>query len=270
MVFLPGCPDSRWAALPGASAAERLGVRLVAVNRPGYGASTPAPGGQRAVADDLVALLDALELDRVAVLGMSVGGLYAWALAGAYPERVTALGTVACPADLALLDPPAHRDHLTEDEQRALGSLRDRPRADREDALRPEFEQWRSTWPWEGPPRAIAARWLVTLSDVERGWVVDLPEEVHARSAREALGSASGYLRDAADLFGPWEVPAGSVRCPVWIWHGSEDSAASPRMARALAEQAPQGHLVLRQGHGHLDCLHAHWEEMLRVLTSPG
>ena len=36
-----GTPDTRWVARTGADAASAAGVRLVAVNRPGYGTSTP-------------------------------------------------------------------------------------------------------------------------------------------------------------------------------------------------------------------------------------
>jgi pimeloyl-ACP methyl ester carboxylesterase len=39
--FLHGCPDSRLAASSGDAAARRAGVRIVAVNRPGYGRSDP-------------------------------------------------------------------------------------------------------------------------------------------------------------------------------------------------------------------------------------
>ncbi len=43
VLFFHGCPDTRRAARSGYDAARRLGVRLIAGNRPGYGASAPAP-----------------------------------------------------------------------------------------------------------------------------------------------------------------------------------------------------------------------------------
>src|SRR3954447_23340470 len=43
VVFLPGCPDSRLAALAGHEAAVRRGVRLVAVSRPGYAVRARTP-----------------------------------------------------------------------------------------------------------------------------------------------------------------------------------------------------------------------------------
>ena len=59
---LQGTPNSRFARHP---IWERLGVRVIMADRPGYGASTRMPGrGLALVADDLVELLDHLGLDR--------------------------------------------------------------------------------------------------------------------------------------------------------------------------------------------------------------
>ena len=95
VLFFHGCPDTRLAARPGDDAARRLGVRLVAVSRPGYGQSDAAASGHLSVADDTAAVADLLGIDRFAVLGMSVGGPYALACAARHPDRVTAAGVVA-------------------------------------------------------------------------------------------------------------------------------------------------------------------------------
>ncbi|MGH3331266.1 MAG: alpha/beta fold hydrolase, partial [Nocardioidaceae bacterium] len=58
--FLHGCPDTRHAARTGEAAARRSGVRLVAVNRPGYGLSDPHESSHVSVADDIVAVADLL------------------------------------------------------------------------------------------------------------------------------------------------------------------------------------------------------------------
>lgn len=65
-------------------------ARLLAPDLPGRG-DTPARAGVSSIAahaDGLTALLDALELDTVDVLGMSMGGFVAAALAGRHPDRV--------------------------------------------------------------------------------------------------------------------------------------------------------------------------------------
>ncbi len=74
--------------------------RAVAIDLRGHGASEPpsdADYAPSACAADVLAVLDALALPRVALVGHSYGALVALAAAGAHPERV---------ARLVLADPP--------------------------------------------------------------------------------------------------------------------------------------------------------------------
>ena len=77
----------------GDAPARELGLRLVAPDRPGYGATPFHP--ERTLEeypDDLARLADHLGLDRFALLGFSGGGFHASLVARAMPERITALG----------------------------------------------------------------------------------------------------------------------------------------------------------------------------------
>ncbi len=68
------------------------GRRLIALDQRGHGDSDPAADYSRAgYVADAVAVLDHLGLDRVAVLGHSLGGVNAYQLAAWHPARVTAL-----------------------------------------------------------------------------------------------------------------------------------------------------------------------------------
>ena len=70
---------------------ERLGMRYVVVNRPGFAGSDPAPG--RTVADfaaDVEDVADALRFGRFSVVGVSAGAPYALACAWALPYRLCA------------------------------------------------------------------------------------------------------------------------------------------------------------------------------------
>jgi pimeloyl-ACP methyl ester carboxylesterase len=95
--------------------AEAPELSLVAPDLRGR-ADSVAVGGPSSVArhaEDLVAVLDALGLDRVTVCGMSMGGFVAVALATAHPERV---------GDVVLVDggfPMAVHEGLTADGVRA-------------------------------------------------------------------------------------------------------------------------------------------------------
>ena len=75
---------------------QRLGIRYLVVNRPGFGGSDPRPG--RTVADfaaDLEDLIDALGYERFSIVGVSAGAPYALACGWAMPGRIAALTVVS-------------------------------------------------------------------------------------------------------------------------------------------------------------------------------
>jgi pimeloyl-ACP methyl ester carboxylesterase len=75
-------------------AADRLGIRWVSYDRPGYGGSTPRPGRDVAsAAADVAAVADALGIGGFAVMGHSGGAPHALACGALLPERV--LGVVS-------------------------------------------------------------------------------------------------------------------------------------------------------------------------------
>jgi len=81
-----------WATL---RAALDVALTTIAVDLPGHGrSSSPSDAMRYALsrfADDIVRVLDALELERVALLGYSMGGRAALRVTLAHPDRVAAL-----------------------------------------------------------------------------------------------------------------------------------------------------------------------------------
>jgi pimeloyl-ACP methyl ester carboxylesterase len=76
--------------------AQDHGVRLIAVDRPGYGDSTLNPEQTyQSVSDDIGRLVDHLGFDRFGVLGQSSGGPFAAACARFLSDRVTACAIVS-------------------------------------------------------------------------------------------------------------------------------------------------------------------------------
>jgi pimeloyl-ACP methyl ester carboxylesterase len=93
VVFLHGGAHdaSHWAAV-----CRRLPdtLRCIVPDQRGHGHSDPAPDGDYSCAaqvSDLVGLLDALAVERCALVGHSMGGLNALRFAGTWPERTAAL-----------------------------------------------------------------------------------------------------------------------------------------------------------------------------------
>ncbi len=246
VLFSHGCPDTRWAAMTGDAAARAVGVRLLAINRPGYGRSTRHGSSHASVADDAVAVLDQLGLDRVAVLGMSVGGAYAVTLAARHPARVGALGVVATlPMDAT--GTTAVED-LVED-------------------YRPGFAEFvADVRPDDPDDEALAARWLAGLPEPDAALLRSSGSAFVAGSVREALADPDGYLRDAALLTASWPERAEDVRCPTRLWYGDSDDRARPG-GDWFAARIPGAELVVRPGATHWSALAAYWPDTLGWLV---
>src|SRR5206468_3612514 len=107
LVWHHGTPNIGSPPKPLFEAAARLGMRWVSYDRPGYGGSSPRPGRDVAsAAEDVSALVDALGIERFAVVGHSGGSPHALACAALLPDRVLGVLAIAClaPFDAGGLD----------------------------------------------------------------------------------------------------------------------------------------------------------------------
>ena len=84
-----------WVWIAGVSEAllKEMGVRFVAIDRPGYGLSDFNPKQTfESSAQDVAHVADALELgQKIWLLGYSCGGAYCWAAARYIPERIAGI-----------------------------------------------------------------------------------------------------------------------------------------------------------------------------------
>jgi pimeloyl-ACP methyl ester carboxylesterase len=71
----------------------RAGYRVIAFDRRGWGRTVVDPAGPQTAtaADDLLALLDALHIDRVHLVGTAAGGFVAFDFALSFPQRLRSL-----------------------------------------------------------------------------------------------------------------------------------------------------------------------------------
>lgn len=234
----------------GAEAPRAAGVRLVLVDRPGYGRSDFQPG--RVLLDwpaDVAELADALGIERFAVFGMSGGGPHAAACGYALPDRVSAVALVSSPGpvwdrpELRFSLPP-HRQPLVE------LAMRDRPAAACRllEDCRAELEQAR---------REPGDR------DVEDP---DLRARLQAALLETADRGPEGYARDLFILFvSPWGFAPEEISVPTRVWHGDRDPAVPVAVAEFFARTIPESSLTVLRGEGHL-VLWSRAEEILRSL----
>jgi pimeloyl-ACP methyl ester carboxylesterase len=95
LLVVHGIASSRLASMPGVSEEllKELNVRLVAIDRPGYGESDKHPQQTYATfAKDIDELADLLELgEKIWLLGYSCGGAYCWGAAYYIPDRIAGI-----------------------------------------------------------------------------------------------------------------------------------------------------------------------------------
>jgi pimeloyl-ACP methyl ester carboxylesterase len=177
------------------------GFRVIALSRPGYG-DTPLDTGRTSAeqADAIVALLDALALDRVAVLGVSGGGPASYALAGHHPDRVRCLVEVD---SLCLPMPPNRLERLVLS-SRSLVALQLRLIDHFPGLMLTLLGSTGNPSPQETADRVALLRAIVqSLSDWTRMRV--------------------GYDNDEAEFAALGELPFAQIACPTLIVHGEAD-----------------------------------------------
>jgi pimeloyl-ACP methyl ester carboxylesterase len=246
-----GTPESRLVEPLQVRLAERLGFRLVAPDRPGFGQSDPKPG--RTLLDwpaDAAGLLDALGVGTFSVVGGSGGGPYAVACGVALGDRVTAVGLVA-PAPPR--DAPAHG--FVPQEEAAL-----RARGERMAAL------------LRDDPAGFYALVEPDLSDPDREKLAATERAALERATamfREAFRQgADAYVEDHLICGGPWSDLLPRLTRPTRIWQGEDDNNVPAESTRWLAGRIPGAELTLLTGSGH-DVPEEIWPEVYGWVLDP-
>jgi 3-oxoadipate enol-lactonase len=190
------------------------GVRVISYDQRdvGHAQSVDADYSMADLADDCVGLMDALDLDRAHVMGISFGGAIALHVGLRHPDRVQSLVVGAAPDSFAR--PNAYVSQVMAAEPAERAALM------RDASLSPE---------------AQADTWLMdNLASLGRGTVT-------------ALGSrrrAAMDTYDIADVCEPIDVPTLLV-------YGELDPIAPPAVGERLHEQLPSSELVVIPGARH-------------------
>ena len=241
VLFCHGGNDCRLEALWIADAARAAGVRLVTPDRPGFGRSTHDPTRTFVSwADDAAQILDALELDRVDVLGLSGGGPHALALGARHPDRVGRIDVVASPCPwevdgfLRGVWPPIRLAYLAA-RWAPTFALRWLQRA-MNDA--PRNLRYASRMP------APDARLLAARPEVGSAMVRSVTE-AHAGGYEGAVHEWRLYTR-------PWGFVPEAIERPTRLFYGQLDGMAPPAMGRWLAERIDGAELVVVPDRAHL------------------
>jgi pimeloyl-ACP methyl ester carboxylesterase len=226
--------------------AEQKHIRLIGIDRPGIGSSTPHRyENVLAFAGDLRVIADTLGIDKMAVIGLSGGGPYTLACASAMPQRVVAVGVLGGVA-------PASGPDAIGGGVMALGSL-----------IAPVLEV-------AGLPFRLAASAFIRLIRP----VAEPALYVYARISPEAdrrllvrpefkamflddllNGSRKQLAAPFADIVvfaRDWGFRLDEVKVPVQWWHGDRDHIVPFAHGEHVVARLPDAELHHLPGESHL------------------
>lgn len=258
--WLHGTPGARRQIPAEARAfAELERIRLIGVDRPGIGSSTPHQyPNVLAFAEDLRVIADTLGIDNFAVIGLSGGGPYTLATAAAMPERVIAAGVLGGVAPY--VGPDAISSGLMN-----LGST-----------VAPVLEV-------AGLPIRLVAGTLIKLLGPVASPALEIYARISPEGDRRLLGRPefkamflddllNGTRKQLAAPFADvivfvrdWGFRLDEVKVPVHWWHGDKDHIVPFEHGAHVVTRLPEAEMTVLPGESHLGGL-GRAEEILRTM----
>lgn len=224
VVLIHGHPFDRslWRLQVAVLASE---FRVIAPDLRGFGESpvTPYLVTLRQYAEDIEELLTRLEVERAAVVGLSMGGLVAMDLASTHPNRWWALGLVATTAEPAT------------PQERAL-------RRERADLVERDGMQVLIDYMHTGLYGTQAAP--------------ELRSQVDAMMARAPVAGAAAALRGRAER-PDYRPRLRELDIPTFVCTGSEDPWSDETVTAEITAHLRHPELLILRGAGHLPNLEA-------------
>ncbi|XBB69616.1 alpha/beta hydrolase [Nocardioides sp. WV_118_6] len=265
IVWMHGTPGARRQIPVDARAyAAEAGVRIIGIDRPGIGSSTPyLYPDVRDWTADLALLLDALAIDTLRVIGLSGGGPYALAAGAAMPERVRGVGVLGGVA-------PTRGPDAAEG-----GIIRLAVHA------APVLAATRV-------PLGMALTGAIRTVKPLAGPALDLYAAVQPPGDKNLLGrpefkamflddllngsrfQTSAPLADLLLFTRDWGFALDDVRVPVRWWHGDDDHIVPFRHGQHCVDRLPDATMTTIDGESHLGGLGIAQKVMAELLALGG
>jgi pimeloyl-ACP methyl ester carboxylesterase len=233
-----GTPNIGEPPAPLMPTSERLGMRWISHDRPGYGGSTRVAGRDVvSVAGDVARIADALKIDRFAVVGHSGGGSHALACGALLPDRVVAVVSISGLAPWGGYGLDWFAGMAPAGVASLKAALAGRDAKERHEASVPEGDPGFTP----ADEAALAGDWSwfgrIVSAGLEHG--------------------PGGLVDDDLAYVMPWGFDPVEVSAPVLLLHGARDRMVPSSHSEWLAGRCPTAELRLMPDEGHISILHS-------------
>lgn len=252
VLYFHGLPGSRLECRLLDASAKSLALRIIAVDRPGFGLSEHQPTRRLLDwPDDINILAKALDIEHFGVIAVSGGA--PWALACAYrlPQQVASLAIVG---GLGPLQEAALRAGLRSVARLAFRLVDISPSASAQLIGRPLYRL------------RARSRWVIRLLAQVNGDPdkTILKQQDVADALSESFSEAfrrgpEGFIQEMHADRAAWGFDLSAIDCHVQLWHGDADQVIGPSHSEYLQAHLPDAELLIvpRQGHYSLPVLFA-------------
>lgn len=262
MFWLHGTPGARrQIPVEARLYAAEANIRLIGVDRPGIGSSTPYQYETVSqFAEDLRTVADTLGIDKMAVIGLSGGGPYTLACASAMPDRVVTAGILGGVA-------PAVGPEAIDSPLMTLARIAE-----------PVLER-------AGRPISMLATGLIRMIRPVASPALELYALISPEGDRRLLGrpefkamflddllngsrkQLAAPIADAVLFARYWGFRLDEITVPVHWWHGDADHIVPYSHGEHAVALLPDATLYTLPGESHLAGL-GRAEEILRTLSA--
>jgi len=251
------------------------GVYLIAVDRPGYGSSSPVPFEYtfKDAVEDILVLVEHLGVDKFVVMGHGVGASVALQIAAAVPQRVK--GAIVWSAMGDPLHPKATQELRKAQGYRGglmfarSGFCYCSPRSfmvgSKQVGAKNEFFMNNDDFGAMGLRKEqVAGPLYFAKYAADPFWVSQTLDGWRRPRAHNAvLGDVS------RSLCGKWTYNIEDIQCPTFMYHGEGDyDAQCPLVPQFVQRLIPHAHLEVLEGCGHICSLGPDDESSARILTA--
>jgi pimeloyl-ACP methyl ester carboxylesterase len=257
IVYCHGGPSSRLDIAWSDETCRSLGVRMLAVDRPGIGISDRKEG--RSVldfAEDVRDLAQQLQLGAFPVLGWSLGSPFALACGFALPDIVTRVGIIA---GIGPLDPQAINALGMQVDKILFTQVEHHPKL-----LAAALNAVKVLPPYM--VRRVLLSELNSKSDIE---IVNALTPQHATDFfYEALiQGADGAIDDYRAIANNWGFAIADIKPPIVVWQGIEDAFVPHSLGLRYFSTLPNVDFITLPERGHF-LLHKELPHVLKRLLS--